>query len=45
MPTNITIGDSLFPARVIGKSAKQQDESNYLACRSGSGEGTGKEGT
>jgi len=45
MPTTITIGESLNPVQVLGKSVSQQDESNYLACRSGSGEGGGTEGS
>jgi len=44
MPTTVTIGTSASDT-VVGKSVSQQDESNYLACRSGSGEGGGTEGT
>ena len=45
MPTTVTIGNNIVPAEVVGKSVSQLDESNYLACRSGSGEGGGTEGT
>jgi len=43
MATSVTIGTGANPS-VVGKSVSQQDESNYLACRSGSGEGGGTEG-
>ena len=43
MPTTVTIGTGANPS-VVGKSVSQQDESNYLACRSGSGDGGGTEG-
>ena len=44
MATTITVGSGLTQGNVVGKSVSQQDETNYLACRSGSGEGGGTEG-
>jgi hypothetical protein len=45
MATTITVGSGATANDVVGKSVSQQDETNYLACRSGSGEGGGTEGT
>ena len=44
MPTTVLIGSGANTS-VVGKSVSQQDESNFLACRSGSGDGGGTEGS